>query len=838
MIVFFSSLILKLLLFFVEQEPPRTPADELKTFVLNNKDLKIELVAAEPMVQDPILVQFDEQGRMWVVEMRGYMPDVEATNENAPVGRLSVLEDSNADGLMDKSTVFLDSLVMPRAMAFVKNGILIAHNGALYYVTDQNNDLHPETTTLVDKDYAGNPSPEHSGNGLLRAMDGWHYNAKSKKRYRLYQGSWQTDSTEFRGQFGITQNDAGLLLYNYNWSQLHGDLVPPNYLSRNKNHSPSTGIDYGYTNERIIHPLRDSYATNRGYIPGTLDKNGRLLEFTAACSPHVYRANNLGSQYYGNAFVCEPVANLVKRNLITYKGAIPTAFDPNPGTEFLASTDERFRPVSLQTGPDGNLYVVDMYKGIMQHALYETPYLKEQYQKRGLDKHLHKGRIWRISHKSATTLPNQHLGKLSPQALVGMLQSANAYHRETAQRLLTDYPTDASIELLHRLLLQQQPQTNPLAQHHALAVLSVLDKTTPNLCLSLLTHSYAPLANAALRQAEKHATDNPLFAQKLYSSLLQHLPHSTEVHRLQYLLSAYIFPHNHRLNLIAKVADYQALTPLFRDAALSSIQGLEYLHLQQIWQGKLKHQSTENQHILVEMLVAATLKHKNPTQITALLSLLQQNPSSSKATAALGALALQGIEAPTPIALAAKPALLSNPKVPAIQQATIAQLFAWPGKATAAASSQARLLQKPDDLRAFARGRQQYLNVCSGCHGSSGKGMPRLAPPLAGSDWVTGSEQRLALLVMHGIEGPITVSGKHYNTPAILPTMPAMSNLDDATITNILTYIRNEWGNNAGPMPRFLVGRTRHTTQGRILPWTLPELNRHIDSLNTASKKQ
>ena len=135
--------------------------------------------------------------------------------------------------------------------------------------------------------------PEHSGNGLWRGMDNWYYNVKSRFRYQLVEGKWERDSTEFRGQWGLSHDDEGRLFYNYNWSQLHADLVPPNYLSRNKNHTPTTGIDHGLTIDRRIYPIRPNPAINRGYIPGTLDSAGRLLEFTAACSPHYYRGTAL-----------------------------------------------------------------------------------------------------------------------------------------------------------------------------------------------------------------------------------------------------------------------------------------------------------------------------------------------------------------------------------------------------------------------------------------------------------------------------------------------------------------------------------------------------------------
>jgi mono/diheme cytochrome c family protein len=128
----------------------------------------------------------------------------------------------------------------------------------------------------------------------------------------------------------------------------------------------------------------------------------------------------------------------------------------------------------------------------------------------------------------------------------------------------------------------------------------------------------------------------------------------------------------------------------------------------------------------------------------------------------------------------------------------------------------------------FALGRQHYLTTCSGCHGTNGAGLKRFGPPLVGSEWVTGDETRLALILLHGIEGPLEVDGKMYDTPDILPVMPPHSTMGDASITAVLTYIRNEWGNHGGPVGNRTVGRTRVTTQGRVMPWTAGELNRHV----------
>ena len=496
--------------------PARTPAEELATFQ-TEPGMQVQLVAAEPMVQDPVVITFDEDGRLWVVEMRGFMPNVDGTGEDKPVGRVSVLEDTNGDGQMDVSHVYLDSLVMPRALALVPGGALVVESGSLWLTKDTNGDLKADSKTLIDRDYAGKALPEHAGNGLWRSMDNWYYNAKSRFRYRLVNDSWQRDSTEFRGQWGISHDDKGRLFYNYNWSQLHADLVPPNYLSRNKNHTPTTGIDHGLTIDRRVYPIRPNPAVNRGYIPGTLDKEGHLREFTAACSPLSYRGTAFPSAYYGNVFVCEPAGNLVKRNIVEEKGLLLSAYDPHPGTEFLASTDERFRPVHTATGPDGALYIADMYRGLIQHSAYVTPYLKEQTISRNLDAPVNRGRIWRVVPQNWKASTPTKLSNASPGELVAQLSSPDGWHRDMAQRLLVER-NDLSVR--QALMNLATKGTNPLGRFHALWTLEGLKMSSPDLLFGLLTDPNPLVRTTALRLLEPIAKTDKVVRAKLGEKLL------------------------------------------------------------------------------------------------------------------------------------------------------------------------------------------------------------------------------------------------------------------------------------------------------------------------------
>ncbi|MEM9282410.1 MAG: dehydrogenase, partial [Verrucomicrobiota bacterium] len=355
--------------------PIYSPEESAEMFEFAEPGYRIELVASEPMVQDPVAIRFDGQGRLWVVEMRGYMRDVDGSDSHKPTGRISVLTDTYGDGLMDESSVFLDGLVLPRAIAILPDGVLVAENKPLWFVQDTDGDLVADEKTLIDENYARD-NIEHSANGLYRALDNWFYNAKEGHRYRRVAGEWIREKTERRGQWGICQDNRGRLFYNYNHSQLFTDLVPPNSFSRNPNHVPTTGVNVNVVMSNEVFPIRPNLATNRGYIPGTLDENGSIQQFTSACAPVIYR-ESLFPEFADNAFVAETAGNLIKRNQLSLTGISATGQPAYPDRDFLASKDERFRPCAIEPGPDGAIYIVDMYRGIVQDAPHMSPYLRE-----------------------------------------------------------------------------------------------------------------------------------------------------------------------------------------------------------------------------------------------------------------------------------------------------------------------------------------------------------------------------------------------------------------------------------------------------------------------------
>jgi len=260
---------------------------------------ELQLVAAEPMIEAPVTLDFDDRGRIWVVEMRAYMPNLEGVGEDAPTGRITILEDLDKDGVADHSRVFIDSLVLPRAIAHVYGGLLYAEPPNLWFVEIDND--KPGKRTLVDSLYSDGGNVEMQPNGLVMNIDNWIYSAKSNYRYQRKNGQWIKEHTSVRGQWGISQDNFGRLYYNNNTVQLIGDYALPNMFLRNPYLTPKAAVDKVLTPDQRVYPLHPT-SVNRGGEKGILSKDSILLEFTAACGPLVYRGDQFPADYLQNAF--------------------------------------------------------------------------------------------------------------------------------------------------------------------------------------------------------------------------------------------------------------------------------------------------------------------------------------------------------------------------------------------------------------------------------------------------------------------------------------------------------------------------------------------------------
>ena len=500
----------------IPPSPPLSPEEALKSFKVA-PGFRIELVASEPMIESPIALSFDPDGRIWAIEMRGFMPNADGKGETNIPCRIVILEDTNGDGRMDKRTVFLDNLMMPRALALVQGGALVAEPPKLWFCRDTDGDGKCDEKVAIATDYGDQKNPEHNANGLVLDRDNWIYSLYHTYRYRFVHGKWTREPDPNRAQWGLAQDDFGRLFYTSNSDQLRGDLVPSQYLKGKLPGVKLVGIGAKIAADQTVWPGRVNPGVNRGYQPDTLRADGTLWKFTGACGTSIYRGDLFPPEFYGNAFVCEPAANLVRCDRVYEKDGVVTATNAYNKKEFLTSTDERFRPVNSYSGPDGALYLVDMYRGILQHRIYLTTYLRKQGEERGLEKPIDRGRIYRVLPENKAPGPRPNLSKASAADLVRTLSHPNGWWRDTAQRLLVERGAASVVPELRNLL---RTSDNRLARLHALWTLEGLEQVDVPTLEVALADKDSKIRAAAIRISDsliKPDKDHPL-RPKIYAA--------------------------------------------------------------------------------------------------------------------------------------------------------------------------------------------------------------------------------------------------------------------------------------------------------------------------------
>lgn len=535
---------------------------------------ELNLIASEPFLKAPVTMDFDNKGRMWVVEMVGYMPNLEGIGEEEPNGKISILEDLDKDGVVDNKKVFLNQLVLPRAVAHVYGGLLYVDGPKLIFVEIKND--KPGKKTIVDPFYAEGGNVEHSSNGLMMNIDNWIYNANLNFRYRLKNGKWLKEPTSSRGQWGITKDNFGRLYFNNNSTNLKGDLVLPNKVIRNKYFKPLVSENLRLASNKV-YPIHAT-SLNRGYQQGVVDANGYLKEVTAACGPLVYRGGVFPDAYNLNAFVCVPEANLIKRNVLSFKNTQTTGRQAIEGKEFLASTDEGFRPVNLFTGPDGAMYIVDMHRGIIQHKAYISQYLAEQLAIKKLDTLQNAGRILKVTSKEKTTFKIQDLTKATNKELLTYLSHPNGWLRDRAQQLLIE---KKDLTLIKELLVLSKTNNEFSTAIHALYVLEGLNALSfNNLSNIILSSKNQETIAHALGLLEPFAsTQNVATIMDIATQLFAQNNEIIDLY-LTMALNAWIkISEPTFLPILAEVDKKYSAEKIFQEAITSSLEGKEENYL-------------------------------------------------------------------------------------------------------------------------------------------------------------------------------------------------------------------------------------------------------------------
>ena len=811
----------------VPPAPSLTPEEEAKTFKLP-PGFHAELVAADPLVQEPVAIAFGADGKLWVVEMTGYMRDIEGRGDKEPIGRIITLTDTNGDGRMDQRTVFLDKLVLPRAIALIDGGVLFATPPKLFFARDTNGDGVADTQVEIANDYGGPGNVEHLPNGLMWGLDNWIYSANHTVRFKYEgDGKFSRENTITRGQWGITQDDVGRLFHNSNSDPLRFDALPAPYLKRNPAFTADGANVQLVPADLKVWPGRITTGINRGYK--TLDSEGKLYAVTAANGPVVYRGALFPKEFYGDAFLSEPTGHLLKRIKLTEKGGAVVGANAYEGKEFMTSTDERFRPVNLFNGPDGALWIVDMYRGVIQDRLYVTSYLRKEILERKLEQPIDCGRIWRVVPDGAPRLNlNLTLAKAPPLEWVKALSDLNGWTRDMAQRLLVERRVAATNPAVATALRELATKgQNPLGRLHALWTLDgsrALDAATT---LAALADADPRVVVGGIRVAE--AFFSKPGGDEIAGRVVALVKSRTESEvRIQLALSLGALKTpvgDEALRTLVVAAGRQ---PVLAGAVVSGLAGREAAMIEALGRDPA---AANNSSDTVKFATSAVLKGGQAASIDRVLTLAAADNAPDWArTAVLAGVryflpkSAEGKEFAASLPAEPKPLLALAARQDTPFGAAAQQLLGslkWPGKAGSVMAVMKPLSAAEQEL--FEKGKTQFATLCAACHQPNGQGLPGLAPSLVYSRWVLGDPRILSRIVLNG----------KTQQNLIMPPWKAM--LDDTAIAGVLTFVRRSWGHDADPVSLATVVAARRDTAKRDEPWTDTDLEELVQTLSAAA---
>lgn len=813
--------------------PALSPEEALQTFYMP-PGYHLELVAAEPLVRDPILMEFDPDGRLWVMEMHGFAINENMDNSFEPINDLVVLEDTDSNGVYDKRTVFMDELIMPRAFKILDgNCALVGEPPNLWKACDTDGDLQSDTKELVDDKFSSQGVVEHGANGLFWGMDNVLRVSEHEYDVVLKDGKFQTTPSLRRGQWGVTQDDSGRIYRNVNTDPLFIDYISPHYYARNANLARTAGLYESLVRQEdsMIWPVRPTRGLNRGYRTDVFREDGSATYYGGVSSPMIYRANRLPQDVQGQPFVVDGPTNLV--HLLSLKddgsGRL-SADDFYDQGEFLASTDERFRPVQMTTGWDGTIYIVDMYRGVSQDGPLQTDYLKDYIAERGLWQEINRGRIYRVVHDGMSFDERPSMSDDTPAELVAHLSHPNGWWRDTAQQLLVQRGDRSVVPELARLAGSAEDYRTRL---HALWTLQGMDSLEPAQVTAALRDSQPAVRASAVRLAEPWlANDDTMRA-----AVMALGGDADWQVRRQLVASLGELPAAERLPAIVALLKQYGDDPVTVDAAISGLSGQESEALASLLEAPGAKEEA------VASLAATIGKKKDPAAVQQMLawageseqSPLVRNALLRGAAAGLGGGQLAvatgnavaggraGAAAPgvvrrrggnaAPLELPQAPAALirladtsGDLQQPAQQ---VAALVSWPGKP----APPARAARTSEEEERFVAGRAIYTTTCAACHQAEGRGGGMLAADLDGSRFVNAESGSVpARILFHGKEGAV----------GLMP--PLGGAMTDDNVANILTFIRGSWSNTGSPISPAEVREWRQAFAHRATPWTEDEL--------------
>jgi putative membrane-bound dehydrogenase-like protein len=511
--------------------PPKSPAESMRSIRMR-KGFKVELVASEPLLRDPAAVDFDERGRMYVAELPPYNSYV--VKDFKVKSSVRLLEDTDGDGKFDKSTLFADGLNYATAVACWKGGLFVGDAPHLYYMKDVNGDGKADTKKIIFTGFGSDTAGEAHLNSIRWGFDNrFHFStnlsggdvkavADKKAKPVSVRGRGfifdPNDLSKFEltsggGQHGMSMDNWGRKFVCSNSVPAQMLMYDDRYVARNPYlQAPAAAVDVApggkFTKLFRISPpepwrVLRTRLRREGKFRGS-DEGGKPFGFfTGATGITIYRGDAWPEEYRGNLIVGDVANNLVYRARLEADGVGLIARRADAGKEFLASTDNWFRPVQFANAPDGSLYVLDMYRGLIEGAAFLPPeFTKHINAVEGYDR----GRVFRIvpQNYKQTNLPD--FANASTTELVAYLEHNNGWHRDTASRLLYERQDRSAVSSLKKLVATSKLPEGRMTALYSLDGLVGLDDAT---LLAALNDSSADVRIQAMRLAEQRSKESP-----------------------------------------------------------------------------------------------------------------------------------------------------------------------------------------------------------------------------------------------------------------------------------------------------------------------------------------
>ena len=511
---------------FLRPIPPKEPEEALKTFETLG-GFRMELVAQEPMVRDPIAAAFDEDGRLYVAEMIDY--PYQPSMDLKAKGQIRLLEDIDGDGRFDRSHIFADQLLWPSGIVPWKQGVFVAATPDIWYMKDTDGDGIADIRNRVYSGF-GRDGEQYMLNNLIWGVDHWIYGATAGNggtvlslidpdaepisvngrdfRFDPVSGVFETTTETF--QFGNTFDDwYNRFVCNQGVPARHA-ILPDRYMVRSPYLLDVSGVNSlvdGWTRLYKISPIEAWRSIRRarriaaGRDPTSPGVDHKYL--TAGAGLTVYRGDAYPEKYRGNLFIGASTANLVHRRALIPDGPTFRSVRVDKETEFVRSTDNWFRPVNFVNAPDGTLYVLDMSRELIESVHVATKVIKHLDLMHGQDR----GRIYRMAPEGFRSRTPHSLSRATTEELVELLKNSNGWHRETAHRLLYERQDRIATDPLRAVV---HGSSNSLARMHALWSLKGLDRlTTPDISHGL-SDVVPGVRRHAVRLAESQLRSSPV----------------------------------------------------------------------------------------------------------------------------------------------------------------------------------------------------------------------------------------------------------------------------------------------------------------------------------------